>query len=153
MNGTKHLIAIVCMLMMPLFLHAQSKSLFITFSDNTRAEFTLASQPEISFGDDMLKVKAGDQSVSYELKRVLTFTYGASTGVRQVESDMAFKMEGNTIVAYGNTPRIRVFAIDGKAVNLTAVKMGNCQTIDIGQLPEGVYIVNVNGKSIKVARK
>ena len=93
MNGTKHLIAIVCMLMMPLFLHAQSKSLFITFSDNTRAEFTLESQPEISFGDDMLKVKAGDQSVSYELKRVLTFTYGASTGVRQVESDMAFKRE------------------------------------------------------------
>lgn len=140
------------MLLLPMAVHAQGKSLFITFSDNTRVEFALSSNPEISFADDMLTVKAGDQS-SYELKKVQTFTYGTSTGIRKVEGDAEVSVEGNRIVVRGQNARIRLFAIDGKAVNMPLEKAGDYQVVDVDMLPKGVYIVNVNGKSIKITRK
>ncbi|MBR1463895.1 MAG: T9SS type A sorting domain-containing protein [Prevotella sp.] len=153
MKRRKHLFAMLAMLLLPLTAHAQGKSLFITFNDNTRVEFALSSNPEISFADDMLTVKAGDQSSSYELKKVQTFTYGTSTGIRKVEGDAEVSMEGNRIVVRGQNARIRIFAIDGKAVNMPLEKTGDYQVVDVDMLPKGVYIVNVNGKSIKITRK
>lgn len=130
------------------------KSLFVTFEDGQKVEFALASTPEVTFGNDQMTIKTAETTASYELASVSTFTYGsATTGISQVESNGKFALEGNRIIIDGTDNKISVFNLDGKKVSLSPVTTGNKTVINIGELTHGIYVININNKSIKIARQ
>ncbi len=63
---------------------ATGKSLFITFTDNTKAEFALADTPSVTVADDRLTVTTATTTASYELQLVSTFPYATTTAIAAV---------------------------------------------------------------------
>ena len=82
-----------------------------------------------------MTVVAGSSQISYELWRVKQFTFGNSTAIREIRS--------NSIILDGYNAKI--YTLDGKAVHATA----NNGKIDIDGLATGIYIININGNTIK----
>lgn len=130
------------------------KSLFVTFNDGQKVEFALATTPEVTFGNDQMNVKTTETTASYELWKVTTFTYGATTtGISQVEGNKKFAMEGNHIVAEGTNNKISAFTLEGKTVPLSSTTTGDKTIINLDDLTKGVYIIHINNNSIKIARQ
>ena len=77
---------------------ADGKSLFVSFNDGSKIEFALSTLPEVTFGDDKMTVKSTATTASYELWKVSTFTYGTTTGIKQVETNNKFAFEGDRII-------------------------------------------------------
>lgn len=133
---------------------AQSQSLFVTLNDGQKLEFALSTTPEVSVADDMLTITTSETTASYELWTVSTFTYGATTGINATQADaQSFSLQGDRLIVDGTDARVRVFSIDGKAVSLPATNVGSQTVLSIGSLPKGIYVVNINGKSLKITRR
>ena len=113
------------------------KSLFVSFNDGSKIEFALSTLPEVTFGNDKMTVKSTATTASYELWKVSTFTYGTTTGIKQVETNN----------------KISTFALDGKAIKLSPPTAEGKTIINLNALTHDVYIIKINNKSIKVARQ
>ena len=132
---------------------ADGKSLFVSFNDGSKIEFALSTLPEVTFGDDQMTVTSTATTASYELKKVSTFTYDTTTGIKQVEINNKFAFEGDRIIVEGTNNKVRAFALDGTAVTLSPILAGNKTIIPLEELTHGVYLIIINNKSIKVARQ
>lgn len=132
---------------------ADGKSLFVSFNDGNKIEFALSTLPEVTFGNDQMTVTSTAITASYELKKVSTFTYGTTTGIKQVETNNMFAIEGDRIIVDGTNNKVRAFALDGTAVTLSPILAGDKTIIPLEELTHGVYLIIINNKSIKVARQ
>lgn len=131
---------------------ADGKSLFVSFNDGSKIEFALSTLPEVTFGNDKMTVKSTATTASYELWKVSTFTYGTTTGIKQVENNK-FAFEGDRIIVDGTNNKVSAFALDGKAIKLSPITAGDKTIINLSELTHGGYIIKINNKSIKVARQ
>ena len=131
---------------------ADGKSLFVSFNDGSKIEFALSTLPEVTFGNDKMTVKSTATTASYELWKVSTFTYGTTTGIKQVENNK-FAFEGDRIIVDGTNNKVSAFALDGKNIKLSPITVGDKTIINLSELTNGVYIIKINNKSIKVARQ
>ena len=131
---------------------ADGKSLFVSFNDGSKIEFALSTLPEVTFGNDKMTVTSTATTASYELRKVSTFTYGTTTGIKQVENNK-FAFEGNRIIVDGTHNQVSAYALDGKAVSLSSIITGDKTIISLDSLTHGVYIIKINNKSIKIARQ
>lgn len=131
---------------------ADGKSLFVSFNDSSKIEFALSTLPEVTFGNDKMTVKSTATTASYELWKVSTFTYGTTTGIKQVENNK-FAFEGDRIIVDGTNNKVSAFALDGKAIKLSPITAGDKTIINLSELTHGIYIIKINNKSIKVARQ
>lgn len=127
------------------------KSLFITFTDNTKAEFALADTPSVTVADDRLTVTTATTTASYELQLVSTFTYATTTAIAAVTQQGA-TLSGDRLVVPGTSADVSAYALDGRAVTLHAIAVGAQTVVDLGALPRGVYIIRANGKTLKIAK-
>lgn len=149
----KRLLLSLCVAITALTTQADNKSLFVTFDDGTRVEFALSTTPEVTVTDNKLTITSTVTTASYDLWTVKTFTYGATTGINDVQtSQQGFSLEGDNIVVDGNV-NVRIFAVDGKAVSVTPKTTGDQTIIPLNGLAKGVYIININGKSVKISRR
>ena len=131
---------------------ADGKSLFVSFNDGSKIEFALSTLPEVTFGNDKMTVTSTATTASYELRKVSTFTYGTTTGIKQVENNK-FAFEGDRIIVDGTHNQVSAYALDGKAVSLSSIITGDKTIISLDSLTHGVYIIKINNKSIKIARQ
>lgn len=129
------------------------KSLFVSFNDGSKIEFALSTLPEVTFGNDKMTVKSTATTASYELWKVSTFTYGTTTGIKQVETNNKLAFEGDRIIVDDTNNKINAFALDGKAIKLSPTTAEGKTIINLNALTNGVYIIKINNKSIKVARQ
>lgn len=133
--------------------HASTgKSLFVSFNDGTRVEFALSATPDVSFGNDRMTVATTTTTAIYDLWKVSTFTYGATTGIESARNGN-LSVEANRIVVDGTHNKVSAFSTDGKAVNIATVVADGKTIVGIGSLAKGIYIININGKAIKITRK
>ena len=132
---------------------ADGKSLFVSFNDGSKIEFALSTLPEVTFGNDKMTVKSTATTASYELWKVSTFTYGTTAGIKQVETNNKLAFEGDRIIVDGTNNKISTFALDGKAIKLSPTTAEGKTIINLNALTNGVYIIKINNKSIKVARQ
>lgn len=131
---------------------AEGKSLVITFSDNTKAEYALSTLPEITMENDKLSVKTSSTTADFDLYKVKTFTFSSSTGISSA-ADQQFSLSGDAIILHGESAKVRIFSIDGKSVPVEPVIYGDKTIVSLNSLDRGVYIVNANGKSVKITRR
>lgn len=132
---------------------ADGKSLFVSFNDGSKIEFALSTLPEVTFGNDKMTVTSTSTTTSYELWKVSTFTYGTTTGIKQVEANNKFAFEGDRIIVEGTNNKVRAFALDGTAVTLSPILAGDKTIIPLEELTHGIYLIIINNKSIKVTRQ
>lgn len=148
----KQILASVAVLLSTLTAGAEERSLFITFSDNTKAEYKLSTLPEITMENDKLSITTTATTAEFDLYKVKTFTFSTSTGIETIEKQ-GFSLNGNAIVLDGESSKVRIFSIDGKAVPAKPIIYGDKTIVNLNSLDRGVYIVSANGKSVKITRR
>ena len=129
----RRLLLIMTVVFSTLMVQAQGKSLFITFNDGSKAEFAMADNPAITMTDGTMTVVAGTTTLSYELWRVKQFTFGASTAVHEVKG---LRVKSN---------HVSIYTLDGKAVNVPTIG----GEVYLDGLTSGLYIININGNTLK----
>lgn len=127
------LLAVVCT---TLSAQSQAKSLFITFNDGSKAEFAMADNPAITMTDGTMTVATASNTLNYELWRVKQFTFGTSTGIQEISSPAGILVSDRPV---------SIYTLDGKAVSVPMVQ-GKAH-LDL--LPSGLYIININGNTLK----
>jgi hypothetical protein len=132
---------------------AEDKTLIITFSDNTTQTFVLSTLPQISMANDKMTITTSSTTAEYDLYKVKTFTFGTVTGIQNIGDNTSISMKGDKIIVSGINAKVRIFAIDGKAVSTTPIQADGQTIIALDTLPTGVYIINVNGKSVKISKQ
>ncbi|MGI6243774.1 MAG: hypothetical protein ACOYJK_09635 [Prevotella sp.] len=128
------------------------KSLFVTFTDNTKVEFALVETPVVTVSDNSLVITTTSTKASYLLQKVSMFTYGTTTAIRTLPID-GVSITPNRIVFNGIAQQVRVFALDGSRVKTYPVVVNGSTIISLDNLPRGIYIISMNGKSFKIVRK
>lgn len=163
----KRIALLLCVAFSTLFVHAaEEMSLVITVNTGEKVEFKLSTQPEITFENGMMNVivntgsstsgsmSSQSRKVSFSLWKVNSLTYtGPNTGISQVSNDHEMVIEENKIIADGTHNQISAFAYDGRAIHLSPTISGDKTIISLENLQTGVYIVKINGKSIKIAKQ
>ena len=148
----KKLILVLLTLLSTISLFADNKSLIITFNDGTTQVFGLAELPDILMENDKMIINAGNTTIEYDLYKVKTFTFGIPSGIDNTTIQDVL-MNGNKLYIPGTNNKIRIFSIDGKPVKLPNIQTVNANVLDLDPLPKSVYIINVNGKSVKIIKK
>jgi hypothetical protein len=128
------------------------KSMFVTFTDNTKVEFALVETPVVTVSNDSLVVTTTSTTAAYLLQNVNTLTYGTTTAIRTVPIDEV-KIAPNRIVFSGADHQVNIFALDGSRVKTNPVVVNGSTIISLESLHRGIYIISMNGKSFKIIRK
>ncbi len=126
-------------------------ALVITFHDNTTQTFMLSTLPDIWMKDDKLTVKTAATTAEYALYTVKTFTFSSFTGIGAITSEK-FSLSDDRLVVSGENAEARIFTPDGRAVACPVERTGGNTVVSLSALSHGVYILRVNGKSVKIKK-
>lgn len=125
---------------------AQGTALKLTLTDGTSDTYLLNEKPAITFsGSDML-IATPEISSTYPRADVqsMIFTDSPDSGIEQTGNDTLYIYTNNTFTCEGH--QITVYTLSG------AVEAIGFGSVSLAGLPKGIYIINVNNKSIKVIR-
>lgn len=128
------------------------KSLFVTFTDNTIVEFALSSLPEITVADNKMNIKTTTSTFSYPLQSVNTLTYAATTAIQNITNE-DFQRQGNYIIYSGSNHNWRIFSLSGQQADIVTKVLDNHTIFNLDTLPSGIYILYIDGKSLKFLKK
>lgn len=133
---------------------ADRTTLYVTFNDGEQMEFALVDSPEITMGDNKMNIKTATTNYTCELWTVKSFRYTKeAAGISNVENKQAYTIEGDYLITEGCASKISIYRIDGESINLPQTTESSKTLINLSSLRGGVFIVNINGKAIKIARK
>lgn len=153
----KRLILLLAVLMLPAAkMLAQSQTLVLWHADGTTTEVELYTLPSIQMQADKMVIVSQGVSQEFAKADVLRFTYkGVGTGISQVNPKTAYRVDEDRITFYGvsDTNRISVYTTGGMQIPIPLISDGNKSVFSLSSLPSGVYLVNINGRTLKFIRK
>lgn len=116
-------------------------------------------EPSVTFGDNQLVVTTKYLEVEfYDLNEIrkITYLFNDGSGINDVVAETAMiKFKGDVIefTAFEKGSNILVYAANGMLLmKRTVSDSGDC-TLSLSSLSQGVYVVNVNGKTFKIVKK
>lgn len=130
-----------------------AKSLVLTLSDGTLVYYLLGgdSNPKLQFVEGGFMLNADNYSFS-NVKNFYISNEDDPSGIENVLVEGGVEVQGNQLVI-PTEGSVKVFTAAGKEVKAeTRVVSGNTIVV-LGTLPQGVYVVNVGGASIKIMKK
>lgn len=124
--------------------------LTITYSGSDQ-HISLPTVKRISFEDNNVKVTTTDGVHTYPISVVekiyFTDSPDAIKALPEQEENLTYK---NGTLAVKGDGFLRIFSTNGTLVSIANVKEG--ANVSLDNLPSGVYIVNMGGKTIKVRK-
>ncbi|MBO6296134.1 MAG: T9SS type A sorting domain-containing protein [Prevotella sp.] len=153
------LFSVVVAFMFAISVSAQDK-VVVNKNSGDMQSYEMSDIRKITFGDNSIVVVAQDGSatatISYdEIKKI---TFELADGIEQVVSTEQGKLtllkEGNTIKIKGfngKEGRLAIYSANGTMVESSTFS-GDNLSVGIDNLPDGLYILNVNGQSIKFTK-
>lgn len=151
------LLSALLVLAVPLRAADNPVTLVVLTRDNAKHMFVLADRPEVTFEGTDLVVTCVNSTTTFALPDVIRFTYmNATAAVEELteeQTQVDFK-EGVIIVnGLKANATVVVYSVDGKLVRkLTARNAGN-YSLDLSELPSGVYIVRADSVTYKIAKR
>lgn len=134
---------------------AQSQTLVLWHADGTTTEVELYTLPRIQMQADKMVITSQGVSQEFAKSDVLRFTYkGVGTGISQLNPQMTYRVDEDRVTFYGisTTDRISVYNTGGMQIPVRLTADGNKSVLSLSSLPSGVYLVNVNGRTLKFIR-
>ena len=142
----------------PMLAESTATALTVHIKDGSEVTFLLSEQPAVTFSDGYLLITSSDAEMSYPLSDVVKFTFkdaDETTGIDNTSvGEASFAFDGGSVVVSGLKAgsNARVFATDGTTLHSEEVS-GDSWSYSLSSLPSGVYIVSINGKTFKIAKK
>lgn len=138
---------------------AQDK-VVVNKKDGGKQAYEMEKISKITFQEDAYTIVGKDNSdmatVSYADTKTITFEL--VDGIEQIVNTERGKMkiikQGNTITVEGfngNDGRVAIFSLDGTMMQSNNAWRGDA--ISVESLPAGIYVININGQSLKFTKQ
>ena len=134
---------------------AQGQTLVLHHADGKTTEVELYTMPRIQMAADKMIITSQDVSQEFAKADVVRFTYkGFGTGISAVQPETRYRVDEDRVTFYGinGTDRISVYNAGGVQIPVRLTTQGNDAVLSLAQLPQGVYLVTINGRTLKFIR-
>lgn len=119
--------------------------------------FSVSETGKIYFDNGFLMVDDGDNiPFSFPLSDIRKILFSGATSVETIESDH-IRIYPNPATSFlrissdlNSDSRYQIFSIDGRLLMSGACKQE--ETINISRLPKGLYLIKVDGKTLKISK-
>ncbi|MCQ2304474.1 MAG: T9SS type A sorting domain-containing protein [Bacteroidales bacterium] len=128
----------------------------ITKADGSEQVYELSESDRISFPNDEILVitqNGTDIQISISEIRKITFDEVLATAENEAKNIGIFPNPANnsfTISGINGFQQMNIYSFDGKLVKREIIDCG--QSIDITELPQGLYYVNINKQNFKLIK-
>jgi hypothetical protein len=155
---TKKLILLVFLILCSWKSNLNAQNLVVKLNNGTQNSELLNTVKKLSFanGDLLVSFKTGIPD-SYSLAEIQKLYFGLETSVPDLELNDENKLSiypnpVNQTVTIQNilagTSELKIFRMDGKLVLLTS-EISETETLDLGNLPAGIYLLIAKNQSVK----
>ena len=134
---------------------AQGQTLVLHHADGKTTEVELYTLPRIQMAADKMIITSQGVSQEFAKADVVRFTYkGFGTGISAVQPETRYRVDEDRVTFYGinGTDRISVYNAGGVQIPVRLTTQGNDAVLSLAQLPQGVYLVTINGRTLKFIR-
>lgn len=136
--------------------NAQNKATLVLWhADGTTTDIALYLMPKVEFQDDKVRITSTILDMEYPKADILRFTYkGGGSGIETPKAEADYSREGDRLVFHGitSTDRVAVYTSNGIRVPVHLIATDNSVTLPLSSIPQGVYVLSVNGKTSKFTR-
>lgn len=133
-----------------------AKTLVIHLKNGTTTDVELYTQPRIEFKNDKVLITSPVLNMEYPKTDVLRFTYkGGSLDATSPKADTEVTRDGDRLVFHNvkATDQVAVYTVHGIRVPVRFTRSGNTATLSLSQIPSGVYLLSVNGRTSKFTKQ
>ena len=162
-NGTEMSISLIMKkLLLTMLLMAMSfvsyaegyAGILVTMVDGSTATISFDENPVIKLQPEKLIVKTDVATTEFDRSAVARFNYVTDlSGVEVIEKNDVEVVNKGGVLSFANLPtdsEIKLYSVDGKLLK-NVIATGS-YTLELTNLSTGVYILNVNGVSTKIAK-
>ena len=139
---------------------AGERQVVIQFMDGSRSAFLLSEEPIMTFRSHQLNISTMNGSVSFELQQVEKFFFNedGETSIKTKKDDkdltISYQDKERLVIKLpqSKTP-VRLYGLDGVNYQTSIMINGGFAEISLSSLPKGIYVINVNNRSIKINKQ
>lgn len=154
----KKLILFLFLLCFGLSLKAET-SLIVWKKDGSKVAFALSDNPWIVFEKNAMRIVCSSKSTyfNYEDLAKLTYEEIGDSSIRNLANDKAssFTFDGETLLLQslkaGST--ISIHALNGTVVFKRSIEAAGNYSFPLTHLDKGVYLVSIDGLTIKIVKR
>ncbi|MBR1668972.1 MAG: T9SS type A sorting domain-containing protein [Bacteroidaceae bacterium] len=149
---------LMMMCLFPLQLMAEDvQQLVISKNDGTEVSFLLSEEPKIKFQENnysIMEVSTPNHKMklsTFDLNNMKVITVDLTNIVNITDEKVSFVWKGDALMVNVSTGTsiIAVYDMAGKEVLSKTLAVGK-HALSLSDLPKGVYIVKISGKTIKI---
>ena len=121
--------------------------------------FGFEEKPIVSFTDNFLIIKSTKAEVQYELVKVAKVTFDdvndAVIGIKADDTKTSIALDEYYVSILGSKADITVLLLtsDGKQLQSYKTNTDGSVTFSIAELPEGIYIITSESRTVKILKK
>lgn len=154
----KKILVLLSCISFSFIMSAQEKNaLVVQLCNDSMEKYILSEKPMVSFSGENMLVTV-DNKVELDIKRSeierFYFDYIDPDNVQAMTKNMVsfYHLDGNNIRIIGlqNNTMVSILTIDGKKVSTYHSDESGILSISLNNQPKGIYIIQFNGRSIKV---
>lgn len=131
-------------------------TLVLWHADGTTTDIALHLMPKVEFQDDMVRITSTILDMEYPKTDILRFTYkGGGTGIEPPKTEAEYSREGDRIVFHGitSTDCVALYSSNGIRVPVHFTVSGDDLILPLTSIPQGVYVLSINGKNSKFTKQ
>lgn len=133
----------------------QAQTLVLHHSDGTTTDVELYTQPRVEFQNDRVVITSSVLNMDYAKTDVLRFTYkGGGLGITTPKAEADMSRDGDRLVFHGikSSDAVAVYKPNGIRVPVRLTLTGADASLPLSQIPQGVYLLSVNGRTSKFTK-
>ena len=133
----------------------QAQTLVLHHSDGTTTDVELYTQPRVEFQNDRVVITSSVLNMDYAKTDVLRFTYkGGGLGITTPKAEADMSRDGDRLVFHGikSSDAVAVYKPNGIRVPVRLICQGTDTLLPLSQIPSGVYLLSVNGRTSKFTK-
>lgn len=130
-------------------------TLVLWHADGTTTDVALYLMPKVEFLNDKVLITSSVLDMEYPKENILRFSYkGSGTSISSPRNEADYSQEGDRLVFHGitSTDKVAIYTTNGIRVSARLIATGDGVTLSLSSIPQGVYVLSVNGKTSKFTR-
>lgn len=152
----KLLTSVMLLIMTAMTSFAQGNATLVLWhADGTTTDVALYLMPKVAFQNDKVVITSAVLDMEYPKSNILRFTYkGSGTGIAAPKTEANYSQEGDRLVFHGvgSADKVVIYTTNGIRVPVRLSASGDGVTLSLSSIPQGVYVLSVNGKTSKFTR-
>ena len=135
----------------------RAQTLVLHHKDGTTTDVELYTQPRVEFQGNRVLITSTVLDMEYPKDNVLRFTYkgsGAHTAISNLKGEADYSRDGDRLVFHNvkATDAVALYRTNGIRVPVRLTVNGTDAVLPLSEIPSGVYLLSVNGRTSKFTK-